>query len=129
VISISAERNYYLKKHICNSGEVKMKLEIIYPDKPGFALLAYEILQEISRLFELTGGLTAGQGDRFSVSLGTHTIYSKRKANCSAIDQGKILLELAKHKKLKKGLDLSTQSSQKEMTDIEDFTDCFCSGE
>lgn len=114
---------------MCKSDDAKMKLEIIYPDKPGFALLAYEILQEISRLFEFTGGLTAEEEDQFSVSLGNLVIYSKRNATCSEIDQGKILLELAKHKKLKRGLDLSTQSNMQETTDVDECTGCFCSGE
>lgn len=109
--------------------EPEMKLEIIYPDKPGFALLAYDILQNILRTFDLTGRLTVGEADQFSVSLGNIVIYSEHKANCSEIDQEKILIEMTKHNKPKGVLDLSTQSSPKEPADSEQFTDCLCSGE
>lgn len=106
------------------------RLLVTYPRQPGFTLLAYQIVTEISKRFNLTGAYQEDLNGLFTVTLDEVPVYTCNSKNLDEVDR-KHIVDAVEKTGLPVTMKIKTARKRVSSNDtiIEEYPDCFCSGE
>lgn len=119
------------KTTVTETGE-QQPLEVVvgYPQRPGFNMLAYQLVERCRLRFGLPGRFDPTERDCFCVSLAGRQLYCSSgddPAQISFAEIDRLLGEVVPP--IEPTQQKSACGGSKEVNDDEDYPDCFCSGE
>lgn len=105
-------------------------LTIAYPPKPGFTLLAYKIMNEIEGRFGLPGVLKDGTDNFLVITQDDVEIYRSEFDSAADVEIRGITGVIGRYRNpLDPAAARESLTEEAEEAGIEDYPDCFCSGE
>jgi hypothetical protein len=105
------------------------RVQITYPQKPGFIILCHELLTEIRSRFCLSGSSRLSPTNNCTVTLDEITVYSSYPENPNEIERLEIIYSISRLTPPVAETMLAESKKDTDDPDPESWDDCLCSGE
>ncbi len=113
-----------------NANKQKDVITIVFPQKPGFNLLAHQLMQELMARFNVSVIYRESYENKLTILLNEMDVYFREADVAGRIKLSAVIDAISKHicpvSELKSDELLKSGSVN---SAVEDYPDCFCSGE